>query len=182
MSRLLPVLIVVAIVAFVFFVMLLAWRKRALRSTGLDVLDALPTDAEFIFDISNVFYVATVRSQAPLERIALRGLRYRGHADIRLFDTALEIQVRGEHPVVIQADRLIGVEVSQVVVDKVVEPDGLMSIEWQSGSEQLSTVFRVQQPVQRTQFLRMGEHISAHIIQQRPQSNQAPLKESSDHA
>lgn len=182
MSRLLPVLIVVVFVAFIFAVMLLAWRKRALRSTGIEVLDALPAGAQFIFDISNVFYVATVRSREPLERIALSGLRFRGHADIRVFDTAIEIHVRGEHAVAISNRHLIGVNVSQVVIDKVVEPDGLMSIEWQSGVELLSTVFRVKQPAHRKEFLRIADHVEQINAQHDAQSDHDSLKESSDHA
>lgn len=160
MSRVIPALIIAAIVALIFLVMLRAWRKRVQSASAFELQNELPSGAQFVFDIAKILYVATVRADSPLERVALAGLRFRGHADIRVYSSVLEIQVRGERPVIIPADRILSVQTSQVVIDKVVEPDGLMSVEWQWGSETLSTVFRVSNQEQRRQFARIADFIA----------------------
>lgn len=144
MSRLVPALIVAAFVFFVFLVMWNAWRKRKKHAMSL----ALPqsfSDAstESLTTIANLFYVATTPTDRPLERIAVRGLSYRGNAEIDVHEQGIVIRVTGEVPVAITGSSIRSVSPQQLTIDKVVEKDGLTAIVWQSELGELSSVFRV---------------------------------------
>lgn len=172
MNRLGPAILVAAFVAFIFFVMIRAWRKRVRASDAIELNSVIPAGSELVVAIANVFYVATVHSLAPLERVALRGLRFRGWATIHAYNEGVVVRVRGEQAVTLPTAAITGTSPRQVVVDKVVESGGLIGIDWMRDDQQLSTVFRVNTAEQRAQFETLKQHLKKHA--QRSSNLQQP--------
>jgi len=113
--------------------MWLAWRARARRDAELSI-DAPKPSGELIADFSNAGYVATSRSDAPLERVAIPGLRYKGSARVTVRRDGIVIAVTGEEPVSIPAARVIDTSTARVRIGKAVERDGLSLLRWTAGS------------------------------------------------
>lgn len=162
MNRLVPAILVATFVAFIFFVMLRAWHKRVKASDSAELNAVIPAGSELVTSIANVFYVATVHSLAPLERVALRGLRFRGWSTIDVYNEGVIVRVRGEQPVTLPTAVITGTSARQMVIDKVVESGGLIGIDWVRDDQQLSTVFRVNNAEQRAQFQSLEQRLTKH--------------------
>ena len=153
MSRLVPALIVAAFVIFIFLVMWNAWRKRKRHAMALALPQAFAdSSVESIATIVNLFYVATTPVDKPLDRIAVRGLSYRGNSENDVYEQGIVIRVTGEVPVAIAGNSIRSVAPQQLTIDKVVEKDGLTAVVWQSELGELSSVFRVKNAAAREQL------------------------------
>lgn len=153
MSRLVPALIVAGVVLFIFFVMWNAWRKRKKNAAAVAPAQALAdASAQSVATITDLFYVATTLVGKPLDRVAVRGLSYRGKAEIDVYEQGIVIRVTGELPVAVEATSIRSVAPQQLTIDKVVEKGGLTAITWQSELGELSTVFRVKNPAAQQQL------------------------------
>lgn len=159
MERVLPVSIVAVVVLGILTLMLIAWRRRASKAEPVSLASELDCPGERRQELSDLFYVATTFRDAPLERVAIRGLRFRGFADVSLFDEGIVITVRGEAPCAIPRAKLTGVTTQQLTIDKVVEPNGLIAVHWMSALGELSSVFRVQQPESRADLLSLSTEL-----------------------
>lgn len=92
---------------------------------------------------SKCFYVATTYAANQLERIAAYGLGARGNGQILIFSEGVLIIRNGEVPLAIPRQAIIGVETTQVTIDKAVEPGGLISIQWIQEKTELATQLRI---------------------------------------
>nr|WP_233613487.1 hypothetical protein [Leucobacter edaphi] len=116
--------------------MWLAWRARARRDAPEGViagsLDVAPLTGEVIAEFPRASYVSTTPAGAPLERVSMPGLRYKGFADVVLRRDGVLIAVTGEKPVLIPADHVIGSTTAGSRIGKTVERDGLSLLRWRS--------------------------------------------------
>lgn len=113
------------------------WSRRVRRDRGL----IAPTDvpAGFVAEASfSALYVATTRHDKPLDRLAIRHLRYRGRVGIEVSSAGVLLAITGEAPVFLAASRIVGVDLATWTIDRVVERDGLVRLAWRvdgSGTE-----------------------------------------------
>lgn len=128
MDRLVPGLIIAGIVVVLFSTMWRSWHRRTVRDAGHSLA---PVPERFTPSHAfEVQYVATTRSGEPLERLALSGLDFRGFASLSVASVGVCLAVRGERPAFLPAESLRSVHTSQVAIDRVVEPGGLVCITW----------------------------------------------------
>jgi hypothetical protein len=99
------------------------------------------------------YYVATTFASRPLDRVLAYGLAHRGNANILVSDAGVAIYRTGEKDFLIQADQLTGVSKSSAVIDKAVEKDGLVSIEWNLGTTAVETHLRFVGAAERSTVL-----------------------------
>ena len=131
-SRLIPGIFVVAFLALILGAMVWAWRGRRRRDAAIPALPAAPESLHPILT-ADVFYVATSRAGQPLERLALPGLGFRARAELIVATEGLLLQIPGEHPVFIPADRIADASTATWTIDRVVESDGLIRVRWSTG-------------------------------------------------
>lgn len=143
MERLVPALITVAVVLIAFLLMWLGWRARARAGAALSE-PAAPLAGETLLELGRVFYVATSRADAPLERVQLPGLRYRGYGSLTVASDGVAIALPGEPVVTVPAAAIDGLGTAQTTIDKVVEADGLTVLRWRSGDAAVHSSFRIQ--------------------------------------
>jgi hypothetical protein len=121
-----------------------AWQKRASDQAAefSAPLEALGFFGELLAQ-AKAFYVATTRGDNHLERINAYGLGARGIAQVMVFSEGLLIVRNGERPLAIQRDQVTAIELSQVAIDKAVEPKGLLSVSWHQDGVILATQLRI---------------------------------------
>jgi len=129
-DKLWPTLIIVAVVIVVFGAMWWGWRRRARRDAALRPTQTIPRQLGTVHLDTDLFYVATTEHAQPLERLAIRGLSFRGRAHVTVADSGIAIGVSGEPDVFIPADVIDSVATANVTIDRVVEPDGLVRLSW----------------------------------------------------
>src|SRR5690554_7613831 len=112
MRFLLPTLILAVLTLLIFWLMWRSWRRRNDRDRTLAVTEGQLQGQE-LADFQRVFYVATTPVAAPLERVAVPGLAFRGWARLRVYSDGVEIIVTGERPVTIPARLVEGVTEAQ---------------------------------------------------------------------
>jgi hypothetical protein len=88
------------------------------------------------------FYVATTFGGRPLDRVVAHGLAHRGMAFVQARADGLAIYRRGESSFLIPKAAIIGASRTSAVIDRAVEKDGLVSVKWRLGTEELETHFR----------------------------------------
>lgn len=141
MKFLIPTLILALITMLVLWLMWRSWRRRTDRDRS--IMGASPAlTGDTIASFERVFYVSTTPPDAPLERVAVAGLAYRGWANVHVRTDGVEITVTGDRTVTIPAHRVQGVGASQLTIDKVVERDGLATLDWLSDRGALASNFR----------------------------------------
>lgn len=116
-----------------------AWSKRSkAQDTELD------TPIFIVFDNqgSNGFYVATTFAGRPLDRVSAHGLGFAGKANVDVSDEGVSISRVGEKSFLIGKKSLLDLSRTSGVIDKVVEKDGLLSLRWKLGTNELESHFR----------------------------------------
>ena len=120
------------------------WRRRtAAQEQAFDE----PFEALEFFGVligqAKSFYVATTFSSNHLERISAYGLGSRGIAQLLIFSEGVLIVRNGERPLSIDKSQIVAITTNQIAIDKAVEADGLISIDWLQNSTGLSTHLRI---------------------------------------
>ena len=134
-----PALIVVAFIVAVVVLMAVSWRNRRRRQAGLGPLPAPPAELGEVVHSEDALYLATTRAAAPLDRIAVRGLGFRAEARVTIAASGILLELVGESPLFIAADRVRGVGVATWTVDRGVERDGLIFVRWDLGDTALDS-------------------------------------------
>jgi hypothetical protein len=88
------------------------------------------------------FYVATTLAGKPLERVVAHGLAHRGRAKVLVSSDGISIYRTGETSFQILSKDIVAVNQSSAVIDRAVEKDGLVSIQWKLGSTSVETHLR----------------------------------------
>lgn len=141
MSRELLTAVIVVIVGVIFAAMAWAWRTRAHRDAAYASHDDQPL-LKLIRDFDSLMYVSSTPAGEPLQRLSLPGLRYRGPAQLSIYEDGITIAVRAEQPVHIAATRVTGSAVARVRIGKAVEQDGLTLIQWRIKDLEIESTFR----------------------------------------
>jgi hypothetical protein len=144
MAKQIMAMISLGVFTILAVVALRAWRRRSAdqASEFSAPLEALEFFGEVLAQ-AKAFYVATTRAIDHLERINAYGLGPRGLAQVLVFSEGLLIVRNGERPLAIDRAGLTTVELSQVAIDKAVEPDGLVSVSWVQDGVSLATQLRI---------------------------------------
>lgn len=141
MTREAAVLVMVAGAVVVLALMGWGWWRRTRRDAGLvPPAGDVPANA-MVMRAFDGLYVATTAHDAPLERLAVRGLGFRARVTITVTDGAVVLDLPAENRVVITADRLVAVDQSTVAIDRVVEAEGLTRIAWRINDERVVDSF-----------------------------------------
>lgn len=129
MDRVLPTVIVVLVLLLVLGLMLRSWRRRSRRDAGLTAGYPAPSESTQS-EAVGALYVATTPRDAPLERLAIRGLAFRARATLTVTDAGLIVAPSGENPVFIPVSALERVTEATWAIDRAVETGGLLLIGW----------------------------------------------------
>ena len=130
MDRVVPTVIIVAVVAGVMTLMWRSWRARTRRDAGLPAGHPLPTGSAAELAAAAVLYVATTPRDRPLERLGIRGLAFRARAGLTVTETGVYLAVPGEEAVFIPAEAIELLTPATLAIDRVVETDGLLRLGW----------------------------------------------------
>jgi hypothetical protein len=137
--------IALALIVIAITLMALAWRARTKRASGIALWEEIPGEP---LEAVDVFYVATTQGGSSLERVALKGLTFRGFATLEIFPGGIQVRLTTGDSLNIPAHSLTAYEFAQVAIDKVVEKDGLIALSWTSapssqGTSELTTYVRL---------------------------------------
>jgi len=172
MDKLGPTLIIIAVVIVVFGAMWWGWRRRARRDAALQPTQAIPSELGAVHAELDVQYVATTEHAKPLERLAIRGLSFRGTAHLTLADAGIVLGVTGEHDVFIPASTIQSVDTTNVTIDRVVETGGLVRIAWRINTAMgtgsgpvVDSYLRTIEPSDRTTLLDGVHAIAPHTTE-----------------
>lgn len=144
MTREGALLVTVAATLLLIAVLVFAWWRRTRRDAALvapasDLPAGTPLRAGF-----TGFYVATTAHDQPLERLAVRGLGFRSRVDVAVADAGIALDL-GATRILIPRDRLVAVGQSTVAIDRVVEPEGLVRLDWRIADDRVvDTYLRLQ--------------------------------------
>ena len=137
--------IVVAFLAALLLLMVLGWRARMRRQRGVAPLVVAPLELGTTRASLIGKYVATTTSGAPLDRIAVHGLGFRGNAVVVVADSGILLRLPGQDLFIPLAD-LRGIRRATWTIDRVVENDGLHLIEWMLGDRVVDSYLRMAEP------------------------------------
>lgn len=115
-----------------------------------------PSTQQSFDSLFNCFYVATVFANNPLERVWAHGLGPRGKAIIGRSGTDLVISRLGELSFAIPLDSVEQVGRGGTTIDRGVEKDGLVQIQWRLGATSLLTSLRITSN-QEANYLKLKE-------------------------
>jgi hypothetical protein len=142
----LDALVVVVIVALAFTGMWFGWRARRRRQADVPMLAAPPAELGEISRRDDLFYVATTRADAPLDRIAVRGLGFRARAQVTVAATGVQLDIAGESPAFIPVADLRGVGRATWTIDRAVSNAGLVFVRWRLGDAEVDSYLRPDDP------------------------------------
>jgi len=145
--------LVTALVLFLAIAAFRAWRSRANSQEA-----QFSAPAEWLEHPSGgrqwtgIQYVATSVLGAPLERVSAHGLGARGFGKITVSRDGVLIERNGERAIGIPFASLRGVQRTSVAIDRAVEKDGLIQLDWEQDGFSLSTYLRATSTETRKQL------------------------------
>lgn len=148
MDRTASTTIVIAIIILALIGMYLGWRARGRRQSALPATAPVPSDPGLTVFSAEVFYVATTIAGEPLNRVAVRGLGFRGRATVTVTTRGVILGIAGTPEVFIAADSIRAVQRATWTIDRVVESGGLVLIAWtlrssETGDSDVDSYLRV---------------------------------------
>jgi hypothetical protein len=128
-----------------------AWRRRTRRDRALTApIGEAPAGAA-VRAVFSGLYVATTAHGDPLERLAIDVLGFRSRADLTVTDAGIALDLTGRPRVFVAAPRIEGVAQATVAIDRVVEPGGLVRLEWRTDEgDPVDSYFRPQEASAKT--------------------------------
>lgn len=122
-------IVVAAVTLLIFVAMGIGWRGRHRRTRNLEPYQLLSIDpsTERVF---SAFYVATTERDQPLERVNSSGLGFRGRAELRYSSQGLILAIAGSPDFFIPHEQISDAVRATWTIDRVVEPGGLLNIQW----------------------------------------------------
>lgn len=146
MDRLLDAAVVVVLLALAFTGMLLGWRARRRRQADLTEPARPPAELGRLLLRDDLFYVATTRADAPLERITVHGLGFRARAVVTVAAAGIRLDLAGEPAAFIPAADLCGVGRATWTIDRAVGKEGLVFLRWRLGETDVDSYLRPSDP------------------------------------
>ncbi|GHD39862.1 hypothetical protein D9V29_05150 [Mycetocola manganoxydans] len=151
-DRLVPTVVVLTILVVALLGMWIAWRARSRRDAGV-AGSPLPAEGIHPTLTTGVLYVATTRAGQPLERLAIRGLGFRANADLTVAEEGVVLAIPAQDPVFLPAASLRSASTATWTIDRVVESDGLIALQWRWGDIDVDSYFRVIDPTRNRSVL-----------------------------
>lgn len=144
MTREMVIAIMIALAVVLVSLGVWAWVRRTQRDSALTApIGEAPADA-VVTGRFDGFYVATTAHDAPLERLAIRGLGFRSRAAITVMDAGVALDLTGQPRMFVPLADIEGVDRATVAIDRVVEPGGLVRLSWRIGDVTVDTFLRAQ--------------------------------------
>lgn len=151
MDRLIPVLILLAVLVLLFFLMWKGWKNRQASQTNIPE-PARPTSEPSGPGFQGM-YVATTYASNPLERINVHHLGVRTNGTLHIDNDRVVFLLDGIDGIEIPFTSIDEVTTASGMVGKFVEKDGLVVIVWTLGDTQVATGFRPRLAHARTEIL-----------------------------
>lgn len=126
--------IMAAVIATAAFFAARGWNKRSTQQASKLVqpsqtLSGTQLSSERFTDL---YYVATTYTDDPLNRVSAFGLGARGKAELHITKDGILIERQGETSLALSQHAIVKVTTTQATIDRGVEKDGLIQIEWLS--------------------------------------------------
>ncbi|MFB9776767.1 hypothetical protein [Brevibacterium otitidis] len=153
MDRLIPTLIIVAVIIGLFALMWWGWTGRQRRQSAIPAPEAPAADLRLSSPPIAGTYVATTLAAEPLERVAVHHLGVRTTASLGISGTGIVLDRDGVPDILIPAAALEGVRTDSGMIGKFVERDGLIIVTWRLGDTLVDTGFRPRHSADRTPTL-----------------------------
>jgi hypothetical protein len=153
MDRTTSTTIVIVIIILALVGMVLGWRARQRRQASLPRPEAVPADLGTPLFSAETFYAATTIAGEPLNRVAVRGLGFRGRATVTVASGGIVLGIAGTPEVFIPVGAIRSVERATWTIDRVVEAGGLVVIAWTLGSTAVDSYLRVAEPADPTPLI-----------------------------
>jgi hypothetical protein len=169
MDRLWPTLFAAACAVAALYLMYFGWKRRSRRDSDLAVLHEIPADVGELLTTVSGFYVATTVHENPFERLAVRGLGFRGRAAIDVTTSGVIVRIPGEDPIYFPAAAIERIAQATWAIDRVVETNGLMLLAWrltssdaavEGGAVIVDSYFRVIEVDDRVKLIAAVERIA----------------------
>lgn len=132
--------------AVVGVLMVLGWRALRRRQGDVAGLAPVPREPGAAVLTEDLLYVATTRADAPLERIAVKGLGFRARAVLTVSSDGVMLDLAGGEPGFIPTAALRGVGRATWTIDRAVSNDGLVFVRWERDRSSLDSYFRSADP------------------------------------
>lgn len=145
-ERLVPALVVLALLVIALVLMALGWRNRRRRQASLDVVPVPPAEVGDELARVDVLYVATTLAEQPLERVVIGGLGFRAKAQLRIARGGIVLDLAGNAPAFIPLADIRGVGLATWTIDKGVDQDGLVFVRWELGGTAVDSYLRADDP------------------------------------
>ena len=124
----------------------LGWWRRKRRQGNLVQPLAAPATLGDVMGSFGGKYVATTIAGDPLNRVAVRGLGFRGSAMLTISTDGILLEIAGSKGAWIPLADLRGTRRATWTIDRVVEPDGMNLLEWMLGDTAVDTYLRMDDP------------------------------------
>jgi hypothetical protein len=148
MDRTTSLTITAVILLLALLGMFFGWRARRRRQSALPAPLPVPADVGAALFSVETLYAATTLAGEPLNRVAVRGLGFRGRATITVVATGVILGIAGTPEIFIPSSAIRSVERATWTIDRVVEAGGLVCIAWTLGggtaeAQDIDSYFRV---------------------------------------
>lgn len=130
MTRELALILMIALAVVLLALGVVAWMRRTRRDAGLAAPVAEIPAGATVASVTAGFYVATTPRDQPLERLAITGIAFRARVDVTVTDAGVALDLTGQPRLFLALDRIDGVDLARVAIDRVVEPGGLVRLSW----------------------------------------------------
>lgn len=94
-------------------------------------------------DVQECLYVGTSEAGLPLQRVAVGPLSYRAKATLGFSTDGLVLGIRGAEPLLLPYAHSVLAGRATWTIDRGVEPDGLLMIQWSLGPHRVESYFRM---------------------------------------
>ena len=143
MTRVLLVLLCLALLLLALLGMRLGWRNRMRRQAGLPALPTAPADlgAPILPSLTGV-YVGTTFASSWQDRVLHEGLGLRATATAACHPAGVVIDREGAAPIFIPTEAIKHAELRPALAGKVVGQGGLLVISWRLGDALVDSALR----------------------------------------
>ena len=119
------------------------WRRRRNSYSGWKSFFTWSDPEGSVTEGIECLYVGTSEAGAPLQRVAVGPLAFRSQATLGFAPGGLVLDARGSDPIVLPFSASLRAGRATWTIDRVVEPDGLLMVQWLLGPHMVDSYFRL---------------------------------------
>lgn len=163
MDRTLLTVGLVLVILLSAYGLLVGWRHRRQRQSGIAELPVAPEDlGEELFEPLTGLYVSTTVAGSWQDRIVAGGLGRRAAATLHLARSGILIERIGESEIFIPVDDLESVGTAPGIAGKVMAmPDGILIITWLLGGARVDSGLRLDDLQDQAAWLTVAQQLVA---------------------